>query len=371
MTPDSENVIQYTDQTSRGKVSVLILAYNGRNDLAVCLASIVSQTYSNYEIIVVDSGSTDGTATFVEREYPQVKLLASAENLGYRRGNRLGFKAATGEYILVLNADTEVAPDCLAHLVAVGGEDRKVGLVAPKILMFEDRQVINEVGNTLHYSGMCGSRGIGEPASNYVQPETLAAVSGAGFLVRRDLLERLGGFSEVFDLFDTGYHSCGEEYDLAWRAQMAGYYIRFAPQALIYHKYCSKPMTGAKFCTFEFGRWMVVLLNYERRTLLLLLPFLIVLDMMVWVYVLASGRDWISAKWKVASWITRNVPVLRTLRRRVQSQRAVRDGAVLKNLSPTIDVVHVVSHRSWARRLQAVIDWVFGAYYKLLLRVVG
>jgi GT2 family glycosyltransferase len=370
MTPESEYATQRAEPTAQGRVSVLIVAYNGRDDLPLCLTSMESQTYSNYEIIVVDSGSTDGTASFVRREYPHVKLLASTENLGYRRGNRLGFKLATGEYILVLNADTEVAPDCLAHLVGAVEEDSTVGLATPKILMFDDRQVVNEVGNTLHYSGMCGSRGIGEPASNYVQAEDLSAVSGACFLIRHDLLERLGGFSEIFDLFDTGYHSCGEEYDLAWRAQMAGYRIRLAPQALVYHKYLSKPMTGPKFCTFEFGRWMVVLLNYELRTLLLLLPLLILLDMMLWVYALVSGRAWVSAKWNVASWITRNVRLLRTIRRRVQSQRIVRDGAILKRLSPTIDVLHVVSHRPWARWGQAVIDWAFSANYKLLLRIV-
>lgn len=359
-------------QSAYPKLSIAILTHNEQRDLAVCLASIVSQTYSNYEIIVVDSGSADGSPDFVRREYPQVKLQASAENLGYRRGNRLGFKAATGEYILVLNADTELASDCLAHLVAAAEEgDGKVGLVAPKILMFEDRQVINEVGNTLHYTGMCNSRGIGQPSSNYTQPETLGAISGAAFLVRRDLLELLGGFSEVFDLFDTGYHSCGEEYDLAWRAQMAGYRIRLAPEALIYHKYLYKPMSGPKFSTFEFGRWMVVLLNYELKTLLLLLPVLLLLDVMIWVYVLAKGRDWVRAKWKVASWIIRNIPVLRAFRRQVQSQRIVGDGAVLKNLSPTINVFYIVSRRSWARWLQGVIDSVFGAYYNLLLRVAG
>jgi len=371
MTPDSENAVQKIDQTSKGKVSVLILAHNERSELTVCLASIMRQTYSNFEIIVVNSGSTDDTTSFVQSEYPQVNLLVSDDNLGYRRGNRLGFKAATGEYILVLNADTELAPDCLAQLVAAGEEDSKVGLVAPKILMFYDRQVINEVGNTLHFTGMCNSRGLGEPSANYMQPETLGAISGAGFLVRRDLLERLGGFSEVFDLLDTGFHSCGEEYDLAWRAQMAGYHIRLAPKALIYHKYLSKPMSGPKFSTFEFGRWMVVLLNYELKTLLLLLPVLILLDVMVWVYVLAKGRDWFIAKWKVASWIILNIPLLRAIRRRVQSQRVVGDGAVLKNLSPTINVFYIVSRRSWARWLQGVVDSVFGAYYNLLLRVAG
>jgi hypothetical protein len=370
MTPDLENAIRYTDQTAGGKVSVLILAHNERNDLAVCLASIVSQTYSNHEIIVVDAGSTDGTATFVQREYPQVKLLVSAENLGYRRGNRLGFKAATGKYVLVLNADTEVAPDCLAHLVAVGEEDSKVGLVAPKILMFDDRERINEVGNTLHYSGMCNSRGMGEPASNYVQPETLAAVSGACFIVRRDLLERLGGFAEVFDLLDTGYHSCAEEYDLAWRAQMAGYHIRFAPQALVYHKYRAKPMTGPNFCTLEFGRWMVVLRNFETRTLFWLAPVLLFVETGMWAYAIAKGGDWLRAKWKVAVWLARNVSTLRKMRRRVQTLRAVRDGVILRRMSPTIDVVYVVSRRRWARWLQAVIDRVFGAYYNLLLRLV-
>lgn len=194
-----ENTTQKTMLEVKGKASILIVNYNGIDDLPVCLASVANQTYSNYEIIVVDSASTDDSVAFIRREFPQVKLLVSQENLGYRRGNNLGFEATRGDYVVLLNQDTEVAPDWIAEMISAAEADDDVGLVAPKILMFGDRQKINEIGNTLHYSGLCGSNGLGQDSSEYINHETLAAVSGCCFLIRRDLLNRLGGFAENFD----------------------------------------------------------------------------------------------------------------------------------------------------------------------------
>jgi GT2 family glycosyltransferase len=365
--PDPEIATHITNREIQRKATILIVNYNGIDDLPICLASLVNQTYSNYEIIVVDSASTDGSVAFIRREFPQVKLLESQENLGYRRGNNLGFKAAQGDYVVLLNQDTEVAPDWIAEMVAAVESADDIGLVAPKILMFADRQKINEIGNTLHYSGLCGSNGLGQDSTHYIHPETLAAVSGCSFLIRRDLLDQLGGFAENFDLLDTGWHASFEDADLGWRAQLMGYRIYFAPNALLYHKYTNKGMQARRFCSYEFGRWLLVLLNWGGKTLFCLLPILVIVELGMWAYAVMKGTDWVKAKWKVAMCLLRNLSILKVARHRVQSLRRVGDAVILRRMPPTINIPQLVPQRRWDRFLQRSVNWIFSTYYRGLV----
>src|SRR4051794_16368414 len=119
---------------TRPDVSIVIAALNSRLDLEVCLASIGAGGASTIETIVVDNGSSDGTIELLGRKYPEVRIVANAVNLGHCRAINQGLRVATGEFALVLDADTVLCPDALEHLLAFVRDHADVAVVAPRML---------------------------------------------------------------------------------------------------------------------------------------------------------------------------------------------------------------------------------------------
>jgi len=123
--------------TNKQLVSVLIVNYNGRKHLKGCLSSLRGQAYNNYEAILVDTGSTDGSAHFVAEHFPWVKVIKLPKNMGFAGGNNVGFTQAKGDYIALLNNDTEVEKGWLSSLVGVANSNETIGAVGSKILFFK------------------------------------------------------------------------------------------------------------------------------------------------------------------------------------------------------------------------------------------
>ena len=131
-------------------VSAVIVNWNGREHLEVCLGSLLAQTLPAVEVLLVDNASSDDSVDFVRARFAnRVRVLEQPHNLGYAGGLNAGFHAARGRYLLALNSDTEVAPDCLALLVAAADIWPNTGMFAPKILAFDDRTLIDNVGHLL------------------------------------------------------------------------------------------------------------------------------------------------------------------------------------------------------------------------------
>jgi hypothetical protein len=349
--------------------SIIIIAHNAAGHLDDCLGSLFRQTFpaGEFEVIWVDSRSTDGSAATVRERYPAVRLLELGENLGYRRGTNAGAALARGRYLVVLNQDTRLDREWLARLVSAAEADSGVGIVAPKILMFDQPETVNEAGNTLHFSGLYGSRGLGEPSSAYDRPETLATMAGCSFLIRRALWRRLEGFSDDFDQLDIGWHSSYEDVDLAWRAQLLGFRVVFEPRAVMYHKYTSKGLADFRFGSYEWGRALVVARNYHLHTLILLSPLLAAIEAGSWLYALAKGRSSLEAKSRATGWLLTHPGALRRMRRRVQAERALPDRPIIERMSPRIGVTHVLSGGRGPSLAQRALDLTFMAYYRFLL----
>ena len=348
-------------------VSVVVLTANSMAHVAGCLGTMMDQSYQNYHILVVDSNSSDNTIQFIRSHFPQVQVLSLDENLGYRKGNALGMRRAEGDYVVICNHDVEVERDWLATLVQAMEQDPSLGVVTPKILFFDNRDTINEAGNTLHYTGTYGSRGIGRPEQEFNQPEELAAMSGCCFMIRRSVLDQTGGFSTDFDHLDTGWHASFEDVDLAWRTQLLGYRIGYVPTSIIYHKYQRKPITPERFCSFEWGRHLMVLRNYSVKSLALLMPVLVLLEVLTWAYAAVKGRRWLRAKWKEWIWILTHAATIRGMRARVQSSRVVSDRVILERMSPTIPIAHLVTWLRWGNHVERILNTIFSAYYRVVL----
>ncbi|MBX3025567.1 glycosyltransferase family 2 protein [bacterium] len=213
-------------------VSVLVVNWNGREHLAVCLDSLRAQTLPGVEIILVDNGSTDDSLTFVRARYgAAVRIVALADNRGYAGGLNAGIAAARGRYLMPLNSDTEVAPECCARLVAAADDHPTTGMFAPKILEFAERGRLDNVGHWLYPDGLSRGRGRLElDRGQYDGEEEIVLPSGCAVLLRRAMLADIG-------VFDADLFAYCDDTDLGLRGRLAGWRCRAVPGAVVYHKY--------------------------------------------------------------------------------------------------------------------------------------
>jgi GT2 family glycosyltransferase len=210
-------------------VSVVILNWNGKHLLPECLAAMRRQTIRDFEVILVDNGSSDGSVEWVRVEYPEIRVLALATNQGFCGGNNAGIRAALGEYIVLLNNDTEAEVDWLEHLLHHIRSDSTVGACDSKVLYFDQRDTIWSAGATYTIAGSASFRGQGRKDAEFAEPaEVFTAVACSAIYPRR-VLDEIGGLDE--DFF-AGY----EDVDWSFRARLKGYRIVNVPASRVYHK---------------------------------------------------------------------------------------------------------------------------------------
>ncbi|HHS96957.1 MAG TPA: glycosyltransferase family 2 protein [Chloroflexi bacterium] len=216
-------------------VSIVILNWNGLEDTAACLASLAAVDYPALEVVVVDNGSTDGSPTILQQRFPGLILLETGENLGYAGGNNVGLRYALergAEYVLLLNNDTEVAPDFLRRMVEVAEADERVGAVGPMIYYHSRPDVIWSAGGAIDWRrGRTRMVGVDEPDRGQfgTAPREVDFVTGCAMLVRREATERAGLLDERFFLYY-------EEVEWCVRIRRAGFRILHVPTARVWHK---------------------------------------------------------------------------------------------------------------------------------------
>lgn len=233
-------------------VSVIIPNWNGAVHLPTCLESLRRQTWRSLEVIVVDNGSVDGSLDLLAREYPEVRVLALGANRGFAGAVNAGIRAARGEFIVLLNNDTEADPHWLEEVVAAFERHPEAGLVASKMLLFDRRDVFHTAGDYYRVDGRPGNRGVWETdRGQYDQEEYVFSACGGSAAYRRAMLEEIGLLDEDF------FYSC-EDVDLAWRAQLAGWRCVYAPRAVVYHKLSATG--GGTTASFYDGRNFIYLL---------------------------------------------------------------------------------------------------------------
>ena len=267
--------------------SIIIVTYNHKKYIKSCIESVLKQDYP-HEIIVVDNCSSDGTAEFVERNFPLVKVIKSDENLGYAGGNNLGVKYARGEYIVILNPDTIVEKDWLKELIRPLKNGRKL-ITTSKILVY-DGSAINTCGNINHFTGLTFTRGLREKPNKYIRSEYVSGISGCCFAMRRRDFIDLGGFDENFFVYN-------EDADLSWRAHLKGFKILFVPTSIVRHDYTLK-VPPKKIYYLEKNRYMILRKYLTWKEILLLLPSLIVAEILTFGYAFRCGWKGIIYKLK-------------------------------------------------------------------------
>ena len=244
---------------------LVILNYNGRDLLDEALPSIVAQRYAPYEVVVVDNGSTDGSAEHVRERWPQVRLVALERNVGVTAALNEMVRAADGaELVGILNNDVELEPDWLALLAETLREHPEAAAAAGKLLRHSDRDVIDRAGDELHWSSACFGRGAGErDRGQYDRPEEVFSVGGAAALYRTAAFDRVGPF-------DDSFFAYAEDVEWGFRARLAGYGARYEPRAVGLHHGGATLGDINPFSLYHLRRnqlWMV-LKDYPGRSLL-------------------------------------------------------------------------------------------------------
>lgn len=350
-------------------VSIILVNYNGLKDLGPCIESLQQQTYSNYEVILVDNNSSDGSAEFVENNYPKVQVIKTGKNLGFGAGNNVGIIKSRGQQIVFTNYDVEFHPDWLLSMIKAAS-DEDIGLVAPKILLFDDREKVNTCGLTFQYTGHAFSRGANKLSQEFIVREEIASVTGCAFLIKREVLDAIGLFDEEFQKFGKFFYSSLEDIDLSWRAQLAGYKIIFEPAAIMYHKYIQKPLTPLRYFYLECGRYYTLLKAYRITTLTLLFPILLFSELLGWAFVTFKGPSFFLEKVKSYVWLIKNIPKVIQNRRIVQSKRITRDSVMLRRFESDTSLRHAPFPSWFSKLLEFIVNSVYRVYKAFALGVL-
>lgn len=342
-------------------VSIIIVNMNGRADLERCLPTVLKQTYPCYEVVVVDNDSTDGSAPYVAEHFPDVRLIASSTNLGYTGGNNLGFAQSSSTYLAVLNPDTQVDPDWLSELIDALEADPNAALATSKILLMDQPWLINACGNMISVAGLTFCRGVGEPATRYMQLETISAISGAAFVARRSMLDEIGWFDEHFFAYL-------EETDLSLRAMLAGYKSLYVPTSKVYHRYTFR-FSERKSFDLEKNRLYMFAKIFRWRTLLALSPILFFAELLIWAYMLMKGPRFLRQKWRSYGWLWHNRNVIRAAHAQTQQLRRVTDRYIIDRLAPNLFFDQMIQAQV-AKVLQFVTTPILSGLTKVSLRLV-
>jgi len=213
--------------------------------LRACLDSLRAQSFQDFDVAVVDNGSTDDSLQILAEDYPQVRIVGWETNRGVAAAFNEGVRQCRGELLALLNNDMEVAPDWLAALVQALERDPKAGAAASKIL-FIDRRTINSAGDVYRRDGIPGNRGVHEiDQGQYDRTEYVFGASGGASLFRRQLFDEIG-------FFDERLVSYCEDVDWAWRLQLAGYRCLYVPEAVAYH--WGSATGGGELASYYSGR---------------------------------------------------------------------------------------------------------------------
>jgi GT2 family glycosyltransferase len=254
-----------TSSTNSPLFSVIILNWNGRHLLEECLESVSSQSFRDFETIVVDNGSTDGSVDWLkDRCGDAVSTVALPSNLGFAGGNNAGIRVARGRYLILLNNDTAVDPGWLAALADAVRRHPDAGMFTPKILNYYRRDEIDNTGHLIYPDGLARGRDRLEKDDGRFdeEGETLWP-SGCAGVYKKEMLDEIG-------LLDESFFAYGEDVDLGLRGRWARWGCYYVPKAVVYHKYSAT--TGAysprKAFLAERNRFWILMKNFLWRDIL-------------------------------------------------------------------------------------------------------
>jgi GT2 family glycosyltransferase len=310
--------------------SVIIPNWNGKHYLTECLESIRRQTLLDFEIVLVDNGSTDGSVEFVKNCYPEARVLEFPENIGFAAAVNAGIKVAWGEYIVLLNNDTEVVTDWLERLACEINAHPGIFIFASKLVDYFDRVVIDSAGDGMDL--FLGPYKIGERQASdsfQISSEIFGACGGGG-CYKRGLFDQIG-------FFDEDFFAYFEDIDLSFRANWFGFRCLSVPGAIIYHKVGgTSDTTLARRDRFDIMRrrnfMFLIVKNYPLSFLLSCFPFIGATHCLLFLVNLRRGRFRVAFMTQLE--ILRGLPGMLKKRKTILSTRRITNKEMLSRCVP-------------------------------------
>jgi GT2 family glycosyltransferase len=249
------------------RVSIIIVNHNGGGLLRECLASVAAQTVRDFEAIVVDNGSTDGSLEGAADVLAGATVLRLGRNTGFARGNNEGIAAAGGELVVTLNNDARLAPGCLAALVGAADRHPEAGMLAPKTLVTTDPSRLDSAGLLIYADGVNRPRGWLElDGAAFAREEEVVFPCASVALYRRAMLDDVGGFDDDYFLYL-------EDADLGMRGRLRGWGSVYVPGAVAYHLKSSTAGKHSKVKAYHVERNRVFnLIKHAPLPIVLLSP---------------------------------------------------------------------------------------------------
>lgn len=247
---------------SRPEVAVVVLAHNNYPDTSECIASLRELNYQPLRVILVDNGSTDGTAQRAHTDFPSLTIVETGRNLGVAGGFNRGIVRALdeeAEAIFILNNDTVVAPSFVSALVNVYGASDSCGMLMPKILYYDEPERIWSVGARYRrFPPAIVMRGLDEPDDGrFDQVEEIAFAPTCGLMIPRQTFHQVG-------MLDDGYFFFFDDWDFSVRVRRAGKRILYVPEAVLFHK-VSRTIQRQGRPPFYWRTWGASAARYYRR----------------------------------------------------------------------------------------------------------
>jgi len=340
------------------KVGIILINYKDYAEkyLSVCLESLKKQTYNNWQLFIVDNGSSESSFAYLKREAPEAEIIVNRGNDGFAKGNNDALKIIIEkgfDYAWVLNMDTEVMANSLSELVNTLEEHENVGAVQSRLMLYKDNEIVNSLGNATHFLGFGYCLGYQEKYNQ--KPEKIANIfypSGASVLLNLNILNKVGLFDEEFWMYN-------EDQDLGWRIWLAGYKCVINYDSVVYHNYeFSRSIT--KYYWMDRNRTIAILKNYAWPTLVLVFPAWLLMESGLLLFSLQNG--WFKKRLAVIKYFfkAKTWHYIKKERREIQKNRKIKDKEILK----------MVSGKIWYQEIAdpklKIINPFFNAYFSFI-----
>ena len=295
-------------------VSVIIVVWNSKAYLHTCLRKLATQSFQDFEIILVDNGSSDGALDDLEGRYPSLSLKVERldTNHGFAVANNIGARLAQGQWLALLNADAFPEPDWLEHLLEAAEEHQKYSFFSSRQIQANSPELLDGAGDAYHISGLAWRQHYNQPIHHFGSDsyEVFGACATAA-LYSRNIFLKIGGF-------DEDYFSYFEDVDLSFRLRLAGEQCLYVPQAVVQHIGSASKGRVSDFVIYHGHRNLVwtYFKNMPGKLFWIYLPLHIIMNLYFMISFFLKGRGDAILKAKVDA--VRNLPKVLRKRKTVQ-----------------------------------------------------
>lgn len=352
------------------KVSIIITTWNSESHINGLFMSLLKMDYNkaDWDLVIIDNHSTDSSKDLLlawQKKLHNLKtIIYNTENRGFSPAYNQGIEIALKDkpdYIALLNDDTIVTPNWLSIIIEKMKADPQIGLAQPLLTRYPKSDKINSFGNCLHYLGFGFSYGENQPIKFFEQQKILndyepAYLSFTAVVIKRQVIKQIG-------LLDPNYFAYHEDTDYCLRARLAGWKLLAAKHSIVHHKYQFPSKKNKKrYFYLERNRYYLVLKFFKLKTLLLITPACLIMEIGLIIFSIIRGFFW--QRIHAYFWILKNFAKISRERKKIQSTRKTGDRKLYKFMSGKIEFQEINNP------LLDIANPLLNLYFKLIKRII-